>query len=120
MAPTTISFEQVITYVTNNSTTADLDRFNAVAERRRKHLRSTREASVTVEQWVRLGGLKDFTLNGLRGTVASIDKRGRGKTVASIRLDAESTIRYRSEHYVATADTEHTLPGIPLTCVYPV
>ncbi|WP_030237594.1 hypothetical protein [Streptomyces sp. NRRL S-350] len=117
---TTIAFNEVITYVTNNSTAADLDRFDDNAEKRRKQLRSDREASITAGQSVRLGGLKDFTLNGLRGTVASIDKRARGKAKASIRLDAESTTRYRSEHYLATDDAEYTLPGIPLACVYPI
>lgn len=100
-------------FACDSAALADLQR---QIKARHKALRAQAAASVSVGATVTLEGLSPKYLNGLTGTVTSID-RARG----SVTLDEASTQRLRFDgarrFFIAADATEYLLGGVPLGCM---
>lgn len=120
MEASTITFDDVLTFIRGAATESDLDRFEDTARQRTRTLNEARAAALAVGQPVRLDRYQDARLNGLTGTVEHIE-RTRGKaTYAAVRLDETSTLRLRKHQWIPEEDTEHETDVVPLTACYPV
>jgi hypothetical protein len=110
----------VLGYIAGSATDDELERVLHAYKTRRKMLQQVRAASVTVGASVTLDGLSPKALNGLTGTVASIDGNR-----ASVELDADSTTRlaFTNTRFAQRAMSKHnvggtyTVPGIPMGCL---
>lgn len=96
-----------------------LDRIGDAIRQRHEALRAIVAAAVREGMDTRIDGLQTGYLNGLRGTVQTIENSGR-KRWANVLLDKESTDRLRwdrkSKKHVPTDTERYLLPGIPLSC----
>lgn len=93
MGDTLTDFKDVLEYVGNTATAEEVRALFDAGNARIKHVRSLQAAetaaAVKVGDTVTTGGLKPAYLNGLTGTVKSVDRRAR-RTDVTIDLDESS------------------------------
>ena len=116
--PATLTITDIVDFLHSQATEADLDVMIKAIRNRRKALGDITAAAVKVGINVRLDVLSPKYLNGLTGTVSSIDS-GR----AHVDLDENSTdlLRERSKRfYVSPMNQSYTLRGIPMSCCHKI
>ncbi|AVZ70901.1 hypothetical protein SLUN_00075 [Streptomyces lunaelactis] len=104
--------EQALEFITLHATQSDLDRVYAAAKQRTQTLRDLRAAAVSEGTEVRLSKIKPKYLNGLTGTVKTVEQK-RTRAIVSILLDEESTENMRHILYVERGVKRHLLTGVP-------
>ncbi|MER6913967.1 hypothetical protein ABT354_20030 [Streptomyces sp. NPDC000594] len=119
MEATTITFDDVLTFVRHSATDADLDRFDDTTQKRSRALQTERVDNLAPGQKVRLDKYKDARLNGLTGTITHLDRQPRKTVYAAVRLDEESTQRFASFQPVPDGQKEHTVTRLHATGCYP-
>ena len=110
----TITLSDVLDFVTDEATDADLDRIYAAAKLRNKALRAKIAARVSVGAEVTIEGISPKYFVGLTGVVTRIEgERG------TVRFDARSTdvLRYKGarRYYIPAGTTEYETGGFPLS-----
>lgn len=110
---------EVLTYLRDSATEADIQQVYAVAKTRSKLLRSARAATVTHGQRVRVTGISPKALVGLTGEVSYLNG-----THGTVLLSEDSTRILRSTRTKYAARTltvdRYALTGVPLTCMEPI
>lgn len=113
-APLTIS--DALEFIRSHATASDIEKIYAATKERTRNLRAVTAARVQAGANATLDGLSPKYLNGLTGTVSSI-QGARG----DVRLDARSTrdLRYLGarKYFISADTTEFTLRGVPLSCI---
>lgn len=107
-----------IDFLHNRATQDDIDAMYPALKRRQKALGDITAATVQVGIEVRLDGLSPKYLNGLAGTVETIDGT---HARASVKLDKISTDRLRgrsSRFNIPDILIQYTLSGIPMACCH--
>lgn len=105
---------EVLDYVHARADEQDLDSLLQALRTRRKVLGEQRAATVRSGLEIRLDGLSPKYLNGLTGTVVTLDGNR-----AEVRLDERSTTQLRGSgrrFYVPAGEIEYLLTGIPKSC----
>jgi hypothetical protein len=115
VAPTAaVTLSDALNFILTSASNEDLSRVIDGIKSRRTILQTINAASVSIGASVKLDGLTPKYLNGLTGTVASINGRS-----ATIKLDERSTkeLRWsgRKRFFIAGDATEYPLGGIPLS-----
>ena len=112
------TFTDVIDFITDQASTADMDAIIVALNARQKALQARRAASIRVGMACRLDNISPKYLSGLTGTVHSVT-RGR----AVVTLDEESTATLRNwptRFYIAPGQATHDLMGVPLSSIFPI
>lgn len=117
--PMATTLTDVIAFIVSDADHEALDRMGDAIRQRHKALRVIIAAAVREGMETRIDGLSTQYLNGLRGTVQTIETN-RQKSWANVLLDKESTDRLRwdrkSNKHIPTDTERYLLPGIPLSC----
>lgn len=114
MATATITIEDVFEYVHGHADEEELDSLVEAFKARRKALSQKRALNVKVGTEVTLSGLSPKYLNGMSGTVETVNG-----TRADVRLNEASTRRLRysgKRFYVPEDEEQYLLPGVPKGC----
>lgn len=114
MATATITIEDVFEYVHGHADEEELDSLVEAFKARRKALSEKRALNVKVGTEVTLSGLSPKYLNGLAGTVETVNG-----SRADVRLNEESTqrLRFKGKRFYVPMDEEtHLLTGVPKGC----
>jgi hypothetical protein len=110
---------EVLDFIGHEATVRDTERIQQVLTVRIKAVRAVRAATIEVGAQVTIKNIAPKALNGLTGTVSSIDgNRG------TVTLDEPSTrtLSYARTKYanrIIPGATSHPIGGIPLTCMEP-
>jgi hypothetical protein len=116
---TTFTLSDALGFIASEATEDDCNRIIEVVRGRHKTLTVMRAATLTTGATVTLNGLSPKALNGLRGTVTSIE--GQRATVL-LTEDSTDRLRWSRTRYsglVASAVREYSLGGVPLGCCHP-
>lgn len=104
-------------FVLSHASREDLSRIGEAIKQRRVILGTIAAASVATGSSVRLDGLSPKYLNGLTGTVKTLDAKS-----AAVELDETSTEKLRWDgfrKYTVPDDTKrYLLRGVPLSCCH--
>lgn len=114
MTTTTVTLQDVIGFIVTSADDADIDRIHDALRQRRRALAAVTAAAVRPGMDVRLDGLSPKYLNGLTGTVESINGNR-----CSVLLDEESTqnLRFAGKRFYVPIDmTNYIMRGVPLQC----
>lgn len=118
---TAMSMPAVVGFIQESADANDLDTVIEAVKARRKLLQDQAAAAVKEGLDVTLHNISPKYLNGLRGTVKSIERLSRKRT-AVVTLDEESTrtLSFSSAKYgfLASSDS-YDLNGVPLSCCKP-
>jgi len=109
----------VLTFIRTQAQSADLDRLHEAIKQRDKVIRHIAAAKVSPGSRVTITGLSPKFLNGLTGTVRSINR-----TVANVDLDRSSKItlaamdRSKKFWFYYSEENPYAMQ-VPLTCCVP-
>ncbi|WP_042373865.1 hypothetical protein [Streptacidiphilus neutrinimicus] len=112
------SIAQVIAFIADRATMADLEPLSDACADRETALRAQRALTVEPGQTVKIVDIRPAWMKGLTGTVESIDRASGRKPRAQVRLDARSTNEARWSTTIPEGATSH-LVRVPLACLLP-
>lgn len=109
------TFQDVLEYVGNHATDDEVRALFTAGNARIKHVRALQAAAIAAE--VKVGdtvvtaGLKPAYLNGLKGTIKSVDRRPR-RTDVTITLDEDSAFKAGTRYAWGGV-----MPGVPVSAI---
>jgi hypothetical protein len=110
--------DRIITFITDQATTADIDRINRAVRTRNEFFRGARAATVYVGAEVELTNIKPKTLAGLQGEVTQIksERCDVRLTRSATQVLAASGIKFGTAAALhADDDGRYTIHGVPLS-----
>jgi hypothetical protein len=111
----TLTFDEVVDYVTTHATNEELEELQAAMNARNSILQAQRAAAVRVGSTVTFVTIAPKYMEGLTGEITSID----GKH-ATVRLNVRSTntlrVKGRRRFFIPPTTQRYEVSGIPLTC----
>lgn len=122
------NFSDVLSYIGAQATSAEIRQLFDVGNDRIKVLRKIEAAQtacavVPGETKAKIKDIRPKYLNGLTGTVTGVENAGRGKQVATLELDANSSLTYRLASrrggMITSLDEDRPafVNGIPVSCL---
>ncbi|MEV6421817.1 hypothetical protein [Streptomyces sp. NPDC051662] len=118
----TISFSDVVRYTADNAALDDLDLFSEAAKEGRARVAKERMDALVAGQEIRVDRLQDKELNGITGTIHSVNRSLPKQPVAVLLVDSESLWmlqgHHKYAHRIPKGATTYTLT-MPLACVFP-
>ena len=111
---TETSLAETLSFILSKADDADIDRIYSAIRQRQQGLRAIKAAAVSVGAEVALTGLSPKYLNGLTGTVKSINGQR-----CDVELDETSTMTLRfsgRKFFVPQGVTNYVVNGVPLSC----
>lgn len=104
----------VIAFIVARADETDLANILNAVKARRKALGQINAAAVKVGQRVTLDGLSPKYLNGLTGTVLSVEG---ARCTVTLDRDSTTSLRYAGQRFrIPTEHMEYNLGGIPTQC----
>lgn len=117
----TTTYADVIEYITNHASYAEIDQITQVSRNRFMALGRAQAATLAIGDEVTMHNISPKYLQGLTGTVEEIDTR---TEMIAIRLDAVSTTKLQNNgrqrrYFISPLETNYLLTGIPMVTTRP-
>lgn len=113
-----LTADAVNDFLAQRANDSHLDALFPATKKRREALETLRMSMLKVGDEITTARIRPKYLAGLSGTLIKISAPSRGRQKTVIRLDEESTRRFRQHEWAPEEDKEHEIDFIPLSACF--